>query len=162
MRSTIFAVALLLPVAAYARPPSLPDPFDTPGAVNPAVNQANIGSTICQPGWTRTIRPGRAYTNALKRRQLTTWQGYAAAASSEDFEEDHLIPLDLGGAPDDQHNLWPQPRISPDGWNADRKDGLERVLKRLVCDGRLPLALAQRAIALDWTAAYRQFVKPRR
>ena len=49
MRSTVLAVALLLPVAAYARPPSLPDPFDTPGAVNPAVNQANIGSTICQP-----------------------------------------------------------------------------------------------------------------
>ena len=42
------AVTLMLPLTAYARPPSLPDPIDTPGAINPAVNQANIGSTICQ------------------------------------------------------------------------------------------------------------------
>ena len=155
------AVTLMLPLTAYARPPSLPDPIDTPGAINPAVNQANVGSTICQLGWTRTIRPGRAYTNELKRRQLAIWQGYAAGGDPKDFEEDHLIPLDLGGAPVDQHNLWPEPRDSPDGWTADRKDGLERVLNRLVCDGRLPLALAQRAIALDWRAAYRQFVHPR-
>ena len=155
------AVALLVPLAAQGRPPSLPDPIDTPGAINPAVSQANIGSTICQVGWTRTIRPGRAYTNALKRRQLTAWQGYASATDRDAYEEDHLIPLDLGGAPDDQHNLWPEPRVSADGWNADRKDGLERVLNRLVCNGRLPLVLAQRAIALDWTAAYRQFVHAR-
>ena len=48
-------------------------------------------------------------------------------------------------------SLWPESRVSPDGWKADRKDGLERLLKRLVCDERLPLALAQRAIALDLT-----------
>jgi hypothetical protein len=68
------------------------------------------------------------------------------------------MPLSLGGAPSDQRNLWPEPRRSPDGWGADRKDELERVLHGLVCAGRLPLALAQRAIAWDWIAAYRQFV----
>ena len=67
MRSTIFAVALLLPVAACARPPSLPDPFDPPGAGNPAAHQANIGSTVCRPGWTRTIRPGRPLLDGALR-----------------------------------------------------------------------------------------------
>ncbi len=75
-----------------------------------------------------------------------------------DYEEDHLIPLELGGAPADLHNLWPEPRRPADGWNAEMKDGLERVLNRQVCDGRLPLVEAQRAIAGDWTVAYRRFV----
>jgi hypothetical protein len=74
------------------------------------------------------------------------------------YEEDHLVPLDLGGAPYDPRNLWPEPRVTPDGWNADLKDELEAVLSRQVCSGRVPLAEAQAAIAADWTAAYNRFV----
>jgi hypothetical protein len=39
-----------------------------------------------------------------------------------------------------------------------RRDELEAVLSRLVCSGRMPLAEAQQAIAVDWTAAYNRFV----
>jgi hypothetical protein len=81
-----------------------------------------------------------------------------ATRRMSDYEEDHLIPLDLGGAPDDARNLWPQPRVSADGWNADLKDELESVLARLVCSGRVPLAEAQQAIATDWIAAFRRYV----
>ena len=35
--------------------------------------------------------------------------GYADT-STADYEEDHLIPLELGGAPRDPNNLWPEPR----------------------------------------------------
>jgi hypothetical protein len=52
------------------------------------------------------------------------------------YEEDHLIPLGLGGAPSDPRNLWPEPRTPPDGWGADRKDEPEFVLNQLVCSGR--------------------------
>ncbi len=75
-----------------------------------------------------------------------------------DYEEDHLIPLELGGAPADLHNLWPEPRQPADGWNADLKDDQEGVLHRLVCDGQLSFVEVQRAIAGDWTFAYRRFV----
>jgi hypothetical protein len=75
-----------------------------------------------------------------------------------DYEEDHLVPLDLGGSPIDPRNLWPQPRTSADGWNANLKDELEAILGRLVCSGRLPLADAQRAIAANWIEAYRRYV----
>ena len=136
---------------------SLPDPSSTPGATNPAVTQANIGVTICVPGWTRTIRPPSKFTSALKRQQLRSWWSYGGGRM-RDYEEDHLIPLELGGAPADPHNLWPEPRHPADGWNADLKDGLERALNRLVCDGSLPLVEAQRAIAGDWRVAYRWFV----
>ncbi len=30
-----------------------------------------------------------------------------------------------GGAPYDPRNLWPEPRATADGWNADVKDELE-------------------------------------
>ena len=69
-----------------------------------------------------------------------------------------VIPLELGGAPADPRNLWPEPRTSPDGWGADRKDELEFALNQLVCAGRLPLREAQRAMATDWIAAYRRYV----
>jgi len=32
---------------------------------NAVVTQANIGLTICVPGWTRTIRPPSNFTSAL-------------------------------------------------------------------------------------------------
>jgi hypothetical protein len=134
----------------------LPDPARTPGALNPEVTPATIGSTICVRGWTRTIRPSQAYTTALKRDQISAF-GYADRRMS-DYEEDHLVPLGLGGAPYDTRNLWPEPRTTTDGWNADVKDELEAVLSRMVCTGRVPLAEAQEAIAADWTAAYNPFV----
>jgi hypothetical protein len=75
-----------------------------------------------------------------------------------DYEEDHLVPLSLGGAPYDRGNLWPEPRHAADGWDADRKDELEARLAQLVCGGNLSLAEAQRAIARDWIAAYQRYV----
>jgi len=58
--------------------PVLPNSRVTPGALNPSVTQANIHSTICVPGYTKTIRPPASYTTALKIRQLSTlpYSGY--------------------------------------------------------------------------------------
>jgi hypothetical protein len=135
---------------------ALPDPNRTPGALNPAVTRETIVSTICVRGWTRTVRPPRQYTSTLKRQQIREF-GYADRKMS-DYEEDHLVPLDLGGSPTDPRNLWPEPRVATDGWNADLKDELEAVLAHLVCSGRVPLAEAQRAIAANWIDAYTHFV----
>ncbi len=44
----------------------LPDPHCTPGATNPQVNQANIGTTICRSGYTSTIRPPEDVTEPEK------------------------------------------------------------------------------------------------
>jgi hypothetical protein len=120
-----------------------------PGATNPDVTQDNVRTTICAPGWSQSVRPSKQYTNALKRSQL------AGRADPRLYEEDHLIPLSLGGAPSDPRNLWPQL------WeDAREKDRLEKRLHRLVCLRRhaLPLSEAQRAIATDWQAAYRRYV----
>jgi hypothetical protein len=41
-------------------------------------------------------------------------------ARIRDYEEDHVVPLCLAGAPQDPANLWPQSRVGE--WSADRKD----------------------------------------
>ena len=38
-----------------------------PGAIDPHVTQATIQRTICQRGYTATVRPPRQVTDAIKR-----------------------------------------------------------------------------------------------
>ena len=92
----------------------LASPTRTPGVLNPDVTQANIRSTVCRHGWTDTIRPPVEYTNALKRKQM---RQYGETGSLSDYQEDHLISLELGGNPTDPRNLWPEPypRAADDG-----------------------------------------------
>ena len=111
-------------------------PTLTPGALNPDVTQANAHSTICVKGWTATIRPPVEYTSALKLKQM---REYGETGPPSAYEEDHLISLELGGAPRDPRNLWPEPRP-----RADEVDRIENELNAKVCSGELSLADAQR------------------
>jgi hypothetical protein len=129
----------------------LPDASCTPGALNPDVRQSTIGATICVSGWTATVRPPTSYTNPLKVQQIAQY-GYADT-STADYEEDHFIPLELGGAPRDPRNLWPEPRSAPTGETASSKDGVETRLKNLVCDGTATLAASQNALVANWKTA---------
>lgn len=128
-----------------------PDPTCQPGATNPDVTPSTTGQTICVSGWTSTVRPPTSYTNPLKVQQIAEY-GYSDT-NTADYEEDHLIPLELGGAPRDTHNLWPEPRNGSAGTTASSKDGVETRLKNDVCAGRVDLVAAQQAIASDWTTA---------
>lgn len=70
---------------------------------------------------------------------------YGDTGSMGSYEYDHLVSLELGGAPNDTRNLWPEPGGSP-----NRKDSVEDRLHREVCDGQMMLAVAQHIIATDW------------
>jgi hypothetical protein len=113
----------------------LADPVRTPGVLNPDVTQANIRTTICRQGWTATIRPPVSYTNALKRKQM---RQYRETGSMSDYQEDHLISLEMGGNPTDPRNLWPEPYP-----RAAEMDKIENELNSEICDGKLTLAQAQ-------------------
>lgn len=153
------AVLCLMTTGPAMAQQALPDPARTPGAVDPRVRQTNIDRTICVPGWGKSVRPPERYTESLKRQQIREY-GYANQYLSA-YEEDHLIPLELGGAPRDPRNLWPEPHVMPSGWGSRRKDYLENLLHRMVCEGRLPLDVARRAIARNWIAAYRRYRQER-
>lgn len=124
-----------------------PDPHCTPGALNPQVTQATVGQTICSSGWTKTVRPSESVTEAEKRASLAA---YGDTGPLHGFEYDHLVSLELGGAPNDARNLWPEPGASP-----NPKDTVEDALHRQVCDGSITLAAAQRIIAEQWVPYYR-------
>ena len=126
----------------------------TPGAINPNVTQANIQQTVCLKGYTKTIRPPSHVTNKLKKRQMREY-GYTDR-NPKHYEEDHLIALSIGGAPDDPRNLWPEPRKSE--WNAKKNDQLEFVLYKMVCAKEISLSEAQHDMATNWIEAWNRYV----
>jgi hypothetical protein len=142
-------VALVLVVHFARRGPTGPvfyaaRPALTPGALNPEVTQATIAGTICSRGWTRTVRPPTSYTNALKLEQMRL---YGFSGGPGDYQEDHFISLELGGAPHNPKNIWPERRP-----RADHVDTIENELNDKVCSGEISLAEGQRREAeLKWT-----------
>jgi hypothetical protein len=122
----------------------LPDPRCTPGAIDPAVTQANIHRTICVTGYTKKVRPPAEDTDRFKYE--VAYPAYGTPHSRQ-TELDHLVSLELGGS-NDAANLWPEYPPTP-----NPKDKVENALHEAVCDGRVSLAAAQRAIASDWMTA---------
>jgi hypothetical protein len=134
---------------------SMPDPHCTPGALNPAVTQSTISSTICKSGWTSSVRPGESVTEPEK---LASIKAYGDTGPVSSYEYDHQVPLELGGAVNDARNLWPEPDYaSHSGFYLNPKDHLERALNRLVCGGKMPLSKAQQVIASEWVSAYHHY-----
>src|SRR5713226_8498906 len=114
----IALAALLMACSLPGSPSTSPSPVESsqqPGAdpchvagvvycvLNPAVTQATIKQTICVSGWTATIRPPSSYTSALKVQQIAAEK--LPDTNPADYEEDHRVPLELGGAPRDPFNL---------------------------------------------------------
>lgn len=129
----------------------LPHPRLTPGHVR-STSREEICSTR-----TSTVR---AVSAALKERVRKAYglksRTDGVCAGPEGCEIDHLIPLGIGGS-NDPLNLWPQGfagRV-----NAHQKDRLEYRLHLMVCSGKLDVATAQRAIASDWVAAARKYLR---
>lgn len=150
-------VVVLFLAGGFAFAGDLPNDKLTPGAIDSNITQANIYSTVCVKGYTKTVRPPAYVTNKLKKAQIALYS--YVDTNPMHYEEDHLIPLSIGGNPSSPLNLWPQPRISE--WNAERKDILELRLQKLVCNGQLSLDDARNAIALDWISAYKKYIGER-
>jgi hypothetical protein len=132
---TLLALAILTPRSSSSKGPYAADITRTPGVLSPDVTQSNIATTICRHGWTKTIRPPTSYTNELKRKQM---REYGVGGALTDYQEDHLISLELGGHPTDPRNLWPEPYP-----RASEVDSIENDLNARVCSGQLSLEQAQ-------------------
>ena len=142
LRAALLAIAFVLLALAIVTPRSssskgtyAADITRTPGVLNPDVTQSNIATTICRHGWTKTIRPPTSYTNELKQKQM---REYGVGGALSDYQEDHLISLELGGHPTDPRNLWPEPYP-----RASEVDSIENDLNSRVCSGQVSLEQAQ-------------------
>lgn len=168
-RANLPAASVVVPIESSIPTPNstkspagLPDPDLTPGSINPNATNDNLDATVCLRGWAASVRPPSAYTSALKLVQIVEY-GYTDRSPSH-YQEDHLVPLEIGGAPRDPRNLWPQPNDArlPDGTavGSAEKDGLEDYLHSAVCAGAMSLDDAQRLIAGDWVAAWDRAGRP--
>lgn len=132
------------PATAQDRDPCQPNPRLTPGRAT------NItAAELCKPGYKN---PDRHIPVELKDQVFAR---YRIDRYDHGYNVDHLIPVRLGGS-NSIENLWPQ-RLSGE-WCWDRKNELERRLRKLVCGGQLDLKTAQREIAADWVGAYKKYV----
>jgi hypothetical protein len=118
----------------------LPDSVVTPGVI--ATSDTHV---VCH----RSTKTVRHTTEAMKAHVYASY-GILRHAQGQ-YEIDHLIPLELGGA-DTIANLWPQPASPAPGFH--QKDLLENFLHNAVCTGGIPLGVAQHGIAADWYATY--------
>jgi hypothetical protein len=116
----------------------------TPGSVI-----TRVSKQFCRPGWASKHR------HVTKAMRLRVAKRYGVRYTPKLYETDHLIPLELGGS-NKITNLWPEPYRRTSG--ARRKDRLENTLHSLVCAGKLGAYTAQRAIAVNWIAAYAKYV----
>ena len=122
----------------------LPDPVCTPGAVFKEVT----ADDVCRHGYTAEVR----HVTDATRRKVFALYGVISHPRGV-YEVDHHIPLELGGS-NAIANLWPEPAEPLPGFH--QKDRVENYLHREVCAGRMRLEEAQRRIAKDWRAIYRQ------
>ena len=103
-------------------------------------------SDICNNVSTKTVRPPSEYTDALKKAQIIEY-GFTDT-DPRDYEEDHLISLEIGGHPDDPKNLWPEPHEG--AYGSVVKDKVENWLHKEICSGAMTPEEAQKGIVEDW------------
>jgi len=144
--------------AVYNENSGLPNIKLTPGLVNPNVTQANIKITICVSGWTATVRPPVTYTNKLKYDQLHSGYNLDGDLNTKHYEEDHIVPLEVGGNPSSPLNLFPEPRYIK--LSSYLKDQLENQIHHLVCSGQLSLKAGQAIFLTNWEKGYAKYVGP--
>lgn len=142
--------------ATYSESSGLPNIKLTPGAINPSVSQTNIRSTICVSGWTATVRPPVTYTNQLKYNQLHSGYNLNGDLNMKDYEEDHIVPLEVGGNPSSPLNLFPEPRNIRLGSYV--KDQLENRIHQLVCSGQLSLKAGRAVFLTNWEKGYQKYM----
>jgi hypothetical protein len=133
-------------VAALSFPAFISPALAADLPLNPDVTPATISTTICQTGWTQTVRPYVADMKAIKAEMLAAI-GEPIERRNQ-YELDHLLPLALGGAVIDRRNLALQPIAE-----AREKDAIEVCLSSLVCQGKIDLDDAQSAIWENWRKA---------
>lgn len=149
----LFLILMALPALAEPHAVSyLPDPVLTPGAVN-AVATIDL---LRGPSF---VRSSRHVTRATKRAVFIAYFE-SVPDHPEEFEVDHLIPLENGGS-NDISNLWPEPlHFDVNGFDlgAKTKDRAENATHKAMLRGEITLEEVQNISRKDWTILYKRFV----
>ena len=156
--ASAFAIALLataITSTTFAAARVAPDKWYPPAGIgrwDPRVTQENIQTTICDPGYTATVRNVPESMKLQVYKRDGKMPDGLPAAQSHCCEIDHYFPLEISGL-NDISNLWAESWDKPYG--ARVKDHTaEDKLQALVCRGNPPMSLkdAQSCLETDWIA----------
>lgn len=111
------------------------------GALNPEVTQDNITTTICHSGWATQQRFKYAPQQVSENIKRKIFRAQKATGHLGDYELNHIVSIELGGALLDLTNLDLQPLRGRDGAKAG--DLVENSLHSKVCKGTMTLGAAQ-------------------
>ena len=134
MIRTVLAAGIVvgMTASAMAQHAIAPDQSLTPGAI-----ATHDKALICDRD-----AQGRTYseTHRVWRDQRDTMRKYnISPAKRQNYTDDDRVPVCLGGDNASPKNHWAEP------WrDAERKDRIEDLMCRDVCDGRISLDAAQR------------------
>jgi hypothetical protein len=134
------AVTIPTPQTPVAFGDPAADRAPVPGAI------ASPGPTVaqlCSGGYVKKATPPPSVTDPIKAAQLAA--GNYTDRDPAHYVEDQLVPIELGGAPTDQRNLWPQTTAM-----AAVKERDERHTHTEVCAGHMTLAAAQAQMVASW------------
>ena len=123
-----------------------PDRRCSPGAYYSKLTKAVVCSASFHTGDVR-------YVPDSEKHAVEVEYGMAPKKYGSTLEIDHIVSLELGGS-NDIANLYPEKANAHPGYHA--KDKLENRLHAIVCAGATTLRNAQRRIAADWQALYKQ------
>ena len=140
----LFVLAIAL-ATCIANAQDYPDPKITPG-----VTRVVSKKILCTHGSTKDARLVSAKTKTEVFKRYGFIKGKFKPG---DYEIDHFISLELGGA-NDINNLWPQPFHGTH--TARMKDVVETNLHRRICKGLITVEDAQNIIRTDWVAEYKR------
>ncbi len=117
----------------------------TPGSIVSANKKE-----VCVNGYSKRVRH---VTSGLKEKVYESYGIYRRDKAY--WAIDHLVPLCAGGS-NDQKNLWPMMKYAE--WGKNKKDTLERIGCKKVCEGKINLQTFQHDIATNWILAYGKYV----
>lgn len=104
------------------------------GVVDPTCTLKDICPHVNEKTGLRA-RPPESYMKVLKLKQM---KALGMTGDPSQYEEDHVISLELCGAPRDPNNLTPQP------WDrARQKDVMETRFHKAICAGQMKIEDAQ-------------------
>jgi hypothetical protein len=107
------------------------------------ISPAPALAALCAPGYVKKTTAPPSVTDAIKASQLA--HGAYPDKDPSHYVEDQLVPVELGGAPTDERNLWPQRTDL-----AALKNREENHLRTAVCGSHMTLAAAQAEIVRNW------------
>ena len=123
-----------------------PDRRCSPGAYYSKLTGSVVCSASFRTGSIRNVPQSEKY-------EVEEEYGMTPRSYGSTLEIDHIVSLELGGS-NDIANLFPERASPAPGYHV--KDRLENSLHDLVCSGGMSLRSAQRQIATNWQALYRE------